>query len=568
MRTASRRRPGPLPLLLLAGLLRAAAAAGADPPPVDAAPARGAPPGRAWSLAPDPVAADGGLRAVAVGPAGAVAAGDARGLLVRLDGAWRRIPLRGAVSDVAFAPDGALWIASDEGLFRLAADPAAAAAGWRLVAHPVAPGDAARVVVRVAARAGALAVATQDGVYWSRDGRRFARVEGGFAEGDADADEEDASFDADGGERAPSAAPAATPPVSGLALASAPDGAATLWIAARRGLFRARLASRDGAARVRAERLDPPAALRPALAVALWGDDVLALGADALVYGDAAGMRWRAYRPELPPGAQPARLLATAHGLWIATDRGLLEAERPGASWRRADEPAGTTPAAAVAAEGERLLVASAQGLLVGEPSGERPAAPARTAVAPPPPGAFACDPPIVAVQRAALAHLDLTGARTARMWRGVRRRGVLPVVTLDGAIADDRRHNRTWDEAFTSGETRRLFDRDRDRLRERAISLRLVWDLPDLLYEPEEIDVSTEMRRTIELRDDVLDELNQLYFDRRRALDLAAQAGPGKPEAAREALRAEELAAGLDGWTGGWFGARAGRAPCPGGDG
>src|SRR5690606_29439475 len=131
---------------------------------------------------------------------------------------------------------------------------------------------------------------------------RFARVEGGFAEGDADADEEDASFDADGGERAPSAAPAATPPVSGLVLASAPDGAATLWIAAGRGLFRARLASRDGAARVRAERLDPPAALRPALAVALWGDDVLALGADALVHGDAAGTRWRAYRPELPPG--------------------------------------------------------------------------------------------------------------------------------------------------------------------------------------------------------------------------------------------------------------------------
>src|SRR5690606_6763313 len=190
--------------------------------------------------------------------------------------------------------------------------------------------------------------------------------------------------------------------------------------------------SRDGAARVRAERLDPPAALRPALAVALWGDDVLALGADALVHGDAAGTRWRAYRPELPPGAQPARLLATAHGLWTATDRGLLEAERPGASWRRADEPAGTAPAAAAAPLGQRRLVASAQGLLVGEPPGERPAAPARTAVAPPPPppppGTLACDPPIVAVQRAALAHLDLTGARTARMWRGVRRRGALPV--------------------------------------------------------------------------------------------------------------------------------------------
>src|SRR5690606_8702082 len=263
------------------------------------------------------------------------------------------------------------------------------------------------------------------------------------------------------------------------------------------------------------------------------------------------------------------RLLATEGGLWIATDRGLLEAEHPAASWRRADEPAGTTPATAVAAEGERLLVASAQGLLVGEPTGEP--APARAAGAPspsPPPGAPACDPPIAAVQRAALAYLDLTGARPARMWRGVRRRGALPVVTFDGEIADDRSHNRTWDEAFTGGDFRRLFDRDRDRQLERSVTPRLVWDLPDLLYEPEEIDVSTEMRRTIELRDDVLDELNQLYFDRRRALDAAAQAGPGTPAAAREALRAEELAAGLAGWTGGWFGPRAGRSPCPGGDG
>ncbi|HSJ96240.1 MAG TPA: hypothetical protein VLC53_04160, partial [Myxococcota bacterium] len=175
---------------------------------------------------------------------------------------------------------------------------------------------------------------------------------------------------------------------------------------------------------------------------------------------------------------------------------------------------------------------------------------------------------PIAEVQRAALAHLDLAGARTARMWRGVRRRGALPVVALDGALADDRHHYRTWDEAFSSGETRRLFDRDRDRERERAVSLRLPWDLGSLLYHPEEIDVSTEMRRTIELRDDVLDELNQLYFDRRRARDAAALAGPGSPESAREALRAEELAAGLDAWTGGWFGPRAGTSPCPDVDG
>ena len=48
---------------------------------------------------------------------------------------------------------------------------------------------------------------------------------------------------------------------------------------------------------------------------------------------------------------------------------------------------------------------------------------------------------------------------------------------------------------------------------------------------------------------------LTQLYFDRRRAL-LALDSHPDKrsPEAVALGLRAEELAAGLDAWTGGWF--------------
>jgi hypothetical protein len=508
-----------------------------------------------WSLAEEPVAAEGGLLALAAGPGGALAAGDARGLLLgpASPGAgWRRLPLRGAVRDLAFAPDGALWVASDEGLFRFTGD--------RLAARPPAPGDAARAALRVVVGAGALAVATRDGVHWSRDGERFARVEGGF--GDAET-----SAEADDDEQEEAADP---PSVHGLALAADARGRPTLWIAAQRGLFRAVLASRDGAARVRAEPVATPVELRPALDVTLDGDGVRALGRSALLAGDATGASWRVERPELPPGAIPARLLATPRGLWIASDRGLVRAPHAGGPWSRAPEPAGSKPAVALAHVGDALLVAGALGLVVGEVGAEpamRPAAEPERAAAP---GGrrTACDPPIAAVQRAALAHLDLTGARTARMWRGVRSRGALPIVALDGSIADDRRHYRTWDESFSSGETHRLFDRDRDREREQAVALRLSWDLGALLYHPEEIDVSTEMRRTIELRDDVLDELNQLYFERRRAREAAAQAGPGTPDATRESLRAEELAAGIDAWTGGWFGPRAGASPCPPGDG
>jgi hypothetical protein len=94
-----------------------------------------------------------------------------------------------------------------------------------------------------------------------------------------------------------------------------------------------------------------------------------------------------------------------------------------------------------------------------------------------------------------------------------------------------------------------------------------LRWELGDTVYNPEEIDVSKEVRELIELRDEVLDEINQLYFERRRVLLERAQLpDPASAEAERLALRARELAAGLDAWTGGWW-SRQAETPSPRGE-
>ena len=161
-------------------------------------------------------------------------------------------------------------------------------------------------------------------------------------------------------------------------------------------------------------------------------------------------------------------------------------------------------------------------------------------------------------MQRAALRYLHLAGDPAAAMRRGVRLRGLLPIVTLEGrkGHGGDRRHS--YDESFVSGGYRKLYDSDDFATHDRDVLMRFTWDLGDTLYNPEQIDVSTEARRLVELRDDVLDELDQLYFDRRRALDAASAAAADPGEAARERLRADELAAGLDAWTDGWFGRRA----------
>lgn len=468
-----------------------------------------------WRIDPHATGED-GATAVAAFVGGRFAVGDARGASLREPGGvMRRIDLAGSVRDLAFAADGALWIASSAGLFRYA--------DGRAALRMPTPGEPARDALRVTTAAGLIAVASGAGVHWSRDGERFARIE--VAEGEV--------------------------VVSGLALEPTPDGDTRLWIAADRGLFTAALGA--GLTGVRAMRAALPTDLRPALDVVVAGGRILALGPTLLLAREADG-DFRAHRPALPPGSTPLRLAATAQWIWIATDRGLLGAASPEGPFERAPAPAGAAVAADVAVTPEGVvLVATTRGLVTGTGSNAPGDAPATSVVG--------CDPPVLAVQRAALAYLELGGDPAQTMRRGVRLRGVFPVVSLEGSKSRDRGKGRSYDESFVSGGYHHLNDRDDARSDEREVALRLSWDLGDAIYNPEQIDVSTEARRLVELRDDVLDEVNQLYFDRQRALAARAAVPPDSPDALRESLRSAELAAGLDAWTDGWFGAHA---ACP----
>ncbi|HEY8156767.1 MAG TPA: hypothetical protein VII72_21740, partial [Myxococcota bacterium] len=163
-------------------------------------------------------------------------------------------------------------------------------------------------------------------------------------------------------------------------------------------------------------------------------------------------------------------------------------------------------------------------------------------------------EPGIERVHQAALAYLRLGPSWMDALKQGVTRRGWLPVVVLHGALAHDTTRTTAWDEAVTGGALWSLVDRDQDRAEDYDVGLTFSWDLGDLAYHPEAIDVSHEAREVIELRDDVLDEITQLYFERRRVLaQLQSLSDPN--DAGRLRLRADELAAGIDAWTGGWFG-------------
>ena len=489
--------------------------------------ALGAPPRLELELRWRPVAvevADDVVTALALDRAGRLAVGDARGVWFGFPGSpMRRVALRGEVRDLAFFGDDTereapLLAATPLGLHRILSD-------GHVESISPGPGPNANAVARIAVANGVVVVATDAGAFASADGSRWRRLS----------------------EELPSG------PATAIALAQR-EGFAECWVAIRGELWRSEIRVRAGlASSTTPVRVEIPFASgqRPPIDIAPdVGDAAIAIVFDAeLVVRWKADARWEQLRPALPPGASALRLAAALDRYWLATDRGLLVAPNLRGPWRRAAASAGSD-AIFDLETGEGVLYAgSDRGLAVAQLESDFSAA-----AEVPQPSVDPSEPDVHSVHRAALRYLSLDPSKIAALRRGVARRGWLPILSLRATSDHDRGRHSDYDEAFISGEMRRFNDRDYDRNRELEFQLALSWDFGDVAYHPESIDVSREAREIIELRDDVLDEITQLYFERRRVL-AAIALHPDDPAAAELQLRAAQLAAGIDAWTGGWYG-------------
>jgi hypothetical protein len=418
----------------------------------------------------------------------------------------------GEVRDLAFAADGALWVASERGVFELSRNAA--------TPHTLGPGASGRAT-RLAWLGAALLAGSEDGLALRPPGGAFARANGEAPEGAV-------------------RALAGLGPRSALAIVGTELARVELDV--------------NGRVVTKAAREDLPAGDGAPLDLALLpSGEALALRERGLARRDASGA-WRRVPLALPPGAEPARIAASESGVWIATSAGALFARDAQGPFERLAPPAGGASVSVLAIRGQELLLAGPRGALRGELRTHLPAAReiARAKFAT---GASA-EPSVLAVQRAALRYLALEPRRSASLQERPRRSALAPTLEISGGVGGGRNRERDWDQTFTSGVDREFLDRHRERGRDYDAGARLVWNLGGAIYHSEEIDASREAREWIELRDEVLDEVAQLYFERRRALlDAARESDPYA--AARLELRAAELAAGLDAWTGGWWSAR-----------
>ncbi len=103
-----------------------------------------------------------------------------------------------------------------------------------------------------------------------------------------------------------------------------------------------------------------------------------------------------------------------------------------------------------------------------------------------------------------------------------------------------------------------RIDSDDRDRsYRDTRWRVRLTWDLRDFLYDSDQPRISNEARKLVELRQDVLQEINTYFFDRRRAQIEMLFSPPNDVRSKIDLqLQIARITASIDALTGGYLSA------------
>ena len=162
----------------------------------------------------------------------------------------------------------------------------------------------------------------------------------------------------------------------------------------------------------------------------------------------------------------------------------------------------------------------------------------------------FDQEPSIQEIQEAAIRYAEVHPEKIALWRKAASRKAYLPTLST-GVDLDNNRNTAidtggtTQPDFFIVGPDDRNFNWD----------VNLSWDLGELIWNGDQTSIDVRSRLMVELRDDVLDEVTRLYFERRR-LQITLLLEP--PETVREkvekTLRLSELTAGIDALTGNYL--------------
>lgn len=160
----------------------------------------------------------------------------------------------------------------------------------------------------------------------------------------------------------------------------------------------------------------------------------------------------------------------------------------------------------------------------------------------------FETEPTIEQLHRAAIEYAEVSPAKI-KVWRSkAAKRAWLP--TLSAGY--DRSKSDTY-EIYTTASTNYVVTGPVDRTD--GWDVNLSWDLGDWIYNEHQTSIDVRSRLMVQLRNDILEDLDRLYFERKR-LQNKLTGVPGSQDASFEDLmiRIDELTARIDSLTGGYL--------------
>ena len=167
-------------------------------------------------------------------------------------------------------------------------------------------------------------------------------------------------------------------------------------------------------------------------------------------------------------------------------------------------------------------------------------------------------EPSINELQQAAIKYAEVEPEKIERWRRQAAKRALLPQLT----VSMDRDNNKTtsssiWGTYGNSTGTGKYYvgpdDETKYHNKNWGVSLR--WELGDLIWSDDQTNIDVRSRLMVELRENILDQVIKLYFERQRLrMELDGLPIEDRRKKAEKELRLKELAASLDALTNGYF--------------
>jgi photosystem II stability/assembly factor-like uncharacterized protein len=166
----------------------------------------------------------------------------------------------------------------------------------------------------------------------------------------------------------------------------------------------------------------------------------------------------------------------------------------------------------------------------------------------------FAHEPSIEEIREAAILYAEVSPEKIRKWRKAATKKAWLPKLTFGYEQKKD------WQSSdyFYSTSKEKYKDDDITEERDRKWSISLTWELGDLIWNDDQTSIDVRSRLMVQLRDDILNEVTRLYFERRRLqYELYLSPPVDIKEKIEKELRLQELTAGIDALTGSYLSKR-----------